>query len=180
MAVHCGSADSIIQGIKAGVRSLEHAYMIDAEGVRLAEESGVFLVPTMYLNVADSNLLASGNMPEYIKCKFERDNDLIKEAQKLIAASSIKIAFGTDAGMFPFSEGAKEFAAMVQCGIDPARALRAGTSVAAELLRVDDIGSLEVGKVADIVAMKGDPIADITATENVTFVMQGGTVIRHD
>lgn len=180
VAVHCGSADSIIQGIKAGVRSLEHAYMIDAEGVRLAEESGVFLVPTMYLNVADSNLLASGNMPKYIKCKFERDNDLIKEAQKLIAASSIKIAFGTDAGMFPFSEGAKEFAAMVQCGIDPARALRAGTSVAAELLRVDDIGSLEVGKVADIVAMKADPIADITATENVTFVMQGGTVIRHD
>lgn len=180
VAVHCGSADSIIQGIRSGVRTLEHAYMIDAEGVALAEESDVFLVPTMYLNVADTELLASGNMPEYIRCKFERDTELIQAAQKLIAASSIKIAFGTDAGMFPFADGAKEFAAMVRCGIAPARALRAGMSVAAELLRQDDLGVLAVGKVADIVAMPGDPIADITATERVSFVMQGGKVVRHD
>ncbi|SDB88887.1 Imidazolonepropionase [Raineyella antarctica] len=180
VAVHCGSAESITQAIRSGVRSLEHAYMIDEEGVRLAEEAGTFIVPTMYLNVADQQLYASGNMPAYIKVKFERDVEKIQTAQKLIASSSVKVAFGTDAGMFPFSEGAREFAAMVQCGIAPARALRAGMSVAAELLRRDDLGVLEVGRAADIVAMPGDPLDDITATERVDFVMQGGRVVRHD
>ena len=180
VAVHCGSADSITQAIRAGVRSLEHAYMIDEEGIRLAEEAGTFIVPTMYLNVADVQLYESGKMPDYIKVKFERDVEKIQAAQRLIAASNVKVAFGTDAGMFPFTDGAKEFAAMVTCGIAPARALRAAMSAGAELLRCDDIGVLSVGKAADIVAMPGDPIEDITATERVSFVMKGGTVVRHD
>ncbi len=180
VAVHCGSADSVLQAIRAGVRSLEHAYMIDAEGIDLAEKSDVFVVPTMYLNVADVNALKAGTLPAYIQGKFTRDLEKIQNAQRMLAASSIKIAFGTDAGMFPFDDGAKEFAAMVQCGIDPARALRAGTSVAADLLRLDDVGTLAVGKVADIVAMPGDPVDDITATERVCFVMKGGKVVRHD
>ena len=119
VAVHCGSADSITQAIRAGVRSLEHAYMIDEEGIRLAEEAGTFIVPTMYLNVADVQLYESGKMPDYIKVKFERDVEKIQAAQRLIAASNVKVAFGTDAGMFPFTDGAKEFAAMVTCGIAP-------------------------------------------------------------
>lgn len=181
VAVHCGSADSITQAIRAGVRSLEHAYMIDAEGLRLAEEADVFIVPTMYLNVADVNALAAGTLPAYIVPKFTRDLEKIQAAQRMIAASDkVKIAFGTDAGMFPFADGAKEFAAMVTCGIAPARALRAGMSVAAELLRCDDIGTIAVGRTADLVAMPGDPIADITATERVCFVMKGGAVVRHD
>lgn len=180
VAVHCGSADSITQAIRAGVRSLEHAYMIDEEGIRLAEEAGTFIVPTMYLNVADVQLYESGKMPDYIKVKFERDVEKIQAAQRLIAASNVKVAFGTDAGMFPFTDGAKEFAAMVTRGIAPARALRAAMSAGAELLRCDDIGVLSVGKAADIVAMPGDPIEDITATERVSFVMKGGTVVRHD
>ena len=180
VAVHCGSADSVRQGIRSGVRSLEHAYMIDAEGVEMAENSDVYLVPTMYLNVADVNALNNGTLPAYIIPKFTRDLEKIQEAQRLIANSSVKIAFGTDAGMFPFADGAKEFAAMVECGLDPARALRAGMSVAAELLRCDEIGSLAVGTVADIVAMPGDPIEDITVTERVDFVMQAGRVVRDD
>ena len=180
VAVHCGSADSVRQGIRSGVRSLEHAYMIDAEGVEMAENSDVYLVPTMYLNVADVNALNNGTLPAYIIPKFTRDLEKIQEAQRLIANSSVKIAFSTDAGMFPFADGAKEFAAMVECGLDPARALRAGMSVAAELLRCDEIGSLAVGKVADIVAMPGDPIEDITVTERVDFVMQAGRVVRDD
>lgn len=180
VAVHCGSADSITQAIRAGVRSLEHAYMIDEEGIRLAEEAGIFIVPTMYLNLADQNLYASGAMPDYIKVKFTRDVEKIQAAQRLIASSGVKVAYGTDAGMFPFIEGTREFAAMVTCGIAPVRALRAAMSVAAELLRCDDIGVLAVGKAADIVAMPGDPIEDITATERVSFVMKGGTVVRND
>lgn len=182
VAVHCGSADSITQAIRSGVRSLEHAYMIDAEGIKMAEAADVYVVPTMYLNVADVKALEAGTLPDYICGKFTRDLDKIQDAQRMIASSDkVKVAFGTDAGMFPFDDGAREFQAMVQCGIAPARSLRAGMSVAAALLRCDDIvGSLAVGKIADIVAMQGNPIEDITATERVTFVMKDGKVIRND
>ena len=90
------------------------------------------------------------------------------------------MAFGTDCGMFPFSEGVLEFQAMVAAGLTPTRALKAGTSVAAELLQRDDLGVLAPGKQADMVAMPGDPFKDIAVTEKVGFVMKAGQVYRHD
>ena len=91
----------------------------------------------------------------------------------------MKIAYGTDCGMFPFSHGILEFQAMVTAGLTPLRALKAATSVAAELLGQDDLGVLAAGKLADIVAMPGDPIADIGVTARVDFVMKSGRVQRH-
>jgi imidazolonepropionase-like amidohydrolase len=110
--------------------------------------------------------------------KFRRDNEHILQSQKLLAGSKVKIAYGTDCGMFPFSHGILEFQAMVKAGLTAVRALKAATSVAAELLSREDLGMLAPGKLADIVAMPGDPIADIGATAKVDFVMKDGIVYR--
>lgn len=127
----------------------------------------------------DLGELRAGTLPSQAVWKFRRDNRLIVDAQRLVASSKAKVAFGTDCGMFPFSHGIREFQAMAGAGLSPLRALQAGTSVAAELLGRDDIGVLKPGACADIVAMPGNPTDDITATAQVDFVMTAGKVYRH-
>ncbi len=178
VAVHTGAAEGCKQGIRAGVRSLEHAYLIDSEALGMAKQAGIFLVPTMQMTQEDMHALQNHTLPCQAVWKFSRDNGNILESQRLIAESDVKIAYGTDCGMFPFSHGILEFQAMVAAGLTPVRALKAATSVAAELLNQDDIGILAVGKHADIVAMPGDPIADISVTAKVDFVMKSGNVYR--
>ncbi|MCU4184931.1 amidohydrolase family protein, partial [Acidiferrimicrobium sp. IK] len=123
--------------------------------------------------------MQAGTLPCQAVWKFSRDSRAIIDAQQLLAASHVKVAYGTDCGMFPFSHGIFEFQAMVAAGLSPLRALRAATSVAAELLGRDDIGVLEPGASADIVAMAGNPLEDIAATAGVDFVMRSGLVHRH-
>ena len=178
VAVHTGAADGCTQAIRAGARSLEHAYLIDATALALAMEAGTYLVPTMQMTQEDLQALHDHTLPCQAVWKFSRDNPQIIESQRLIAGSGVKIAYGTDCGMFPFSRGILEFQAMVAAGLTPVRALKAATSVAAELLAQADIGVLAVGKHADIVAMPGDPIADIAVTAQVDFVMKSGRVYR--
>jgi imidazolonepropionase-like amidohydrolase len=163
LAVHTGAAEGCKQALRAGARSLEHCYLIDDEAVAMAEKAGAFLVPTMQMTREDKALLRAGKLPEQAIWKFRRE----------------KVAYGTDCGMFPFSEGVLEFQAMVAAGLSPARSLKAGTSVAAELLERDDLGVLAPGKLADIVAMPGDPFKDIAVTTKVDFVMKAGRVYRH-
>jgi imidazolonepropionase-like amidohydrolase len=179
LAVHTGAAEGCKQALRAGARSLEHCYLIDAEGIAMAEKAGAFLVPTMQMTREDKTLLMAGKLPEHAVWKFRRDVAAIEDAQKLIARSNAKVAFGTDCGMFPFSEGVLEFQAMVAAGLAPARALKGGTSVAAELLQRDDLGAIAPGRRADIVAMPGDPLEDIATTAKVDFVMKGGRIYRH-
>jgi imidazolonepropionase-like amidohydrolase len=178
VAVHTGAADACKQAIRAGVRSLEHAYLIDEEGVELATRAGVFIVPTMQMTQEDLALLEAGTLPEQAVWKFGRDHRAILESQRIVAASEVKVAYGTDCGMFPFSHGILEFQAMVNAGLTPLRALRAATSAAAELLGRDDLGALRAGAAADLVAMPGNPLDDIAATADVDFVMRAGTVHR--
>jgi imidazolonepropionase-like amidohydrolase len=178
VAVHTGAAQACKQAIRAGTRSLEHAYLIDDDAIAMAERAGTFIVPTMQMTREDLAQLEAGTLPEQAVGKFSRDHDQIERAQRRIAASNVKIAFGTDCGMFPFSHGIHEFEAMVAAGVEPARALRAATSVAADLLGRDDLGVLEPGRCADLVAMPGDPTADIKATAQVDFVMARGRVHR--
>ncbi len=178
VAVHTGAAAGCKQAIRAGARSLEHAYLIDAEAISMAEKAGTWVVPTMQMTQEDLHSLHAHTLPCQAVWKFSRDNGQIVDSQRLIAKSGVKVAYGTDCGMFPFSHGILEFQAMVAAGIEPVRALEAATSVAAELLGRDDIGSLAIGKLADIVAMPGDPIADIGVTAKVDFVMKGGIVYR--
>jgi imidazolonepropionase-like amidohydrolase len=178
VAVHTGGAAACKQAVRAGARSLEHAYLIDEEGIELALRAGVFIVPTMQMTQEDLAQLAAGTLPDQAVWKFRRDSGQILESQRLIAASDVKIAYGTDCGMFDFDHGILEFQAMVNAGISPARALRAATSTAAELLGRTDIGVLRPGACADIVAMPGNPLEDIAATARVDFVMRAGRVHR--
>jgi imidazolonepropionase-like amidohydrolase len=181
VAVHTGAAEGCKQAIRFGARSLEHAYLIDSEGLQMAEKAGSFIVPTMQMTQEDLHELHAGTLPCQAVWKFRRDNEKIFASQKLLARSEVKIAYGTDCGMFPFSHGILEFQAMVKAGLSPVRALKAATSVAAELLSLDDLGILAPGKIADIVAMPGNPIADIGATTKVDFVMKDGIVYSsHD
>lgn len=179
VATHTGAAQACQQAIRAGVRSLEHAYLIDDDGIAMAEEAGTFIVPTMQMTQEDLAQLEHGTLPAQAVGKFARDHTHILEAQQRIAASSVKIAFGTDCGMFPFSHGVREFQAMVSAGMTPVRALKAATSVAAQLLDRTDLGVIEAGACADLVAMPGDPTSDITATAGVDFVMARGRIYRH-
>jgi imidazolonepropionase-like amidohydrolase len=178
VAVHTGAPEACKQAIRCGARSLEHAYLIDEEGVEQAARAGVYVVPTMQMTQEDLAQLAAGTLPDQALWKFRRDDQQILESQRRIAASDVKVAFGTDCGMFPFSHGILEFQAMVAAGLSPVRALRAATSVAAEMLGLDDIGVLRPGARADIVAMPGNPLEDIAATAAVDFVMRSGDVYR--
>jgi imidazolonepropionase-like amidohydrolase len=178
VAVHTGAAEGCKQAIRLGARSIEHAYLIDGEGLAMAARSGVYVVPTMQMTQEDLHQLREGTLPCQAVWKFRRDNEKILESQRLIAASNVKVAYGTDCGMFPFSHGILEFQAMVGAGLSPARALQAATSVAAELLQQNDLGVIAPGKLADIVAMPGDPLTNIAATAKVDFVMKDGAVYR--
>jgi imidazolonepropionase-like amidohydrolase len=178
VAVHTGAAQACKQAIRFGARSLEHAYLIDEEGINMAATGGAYIVPTMQMTQEDLGELRAGTLPCQAVWKFSRDNQGILDAQRLVASSEVKVAFGTDCGMFPFSHGIREFQAMVDAGLSPIRAVQAGTSIAAELLARDDIGVLKPGACADIVAMPGNPLDDIAATAQVDFVMRAGAVYR--
>jgi imidazolonepropionase-like amidohydrolase len=178
VAVHTGAADGCKQAIRFGARSIEHAYLIDSEGLQMAEQAGAYVVPTMQMTQEDLHELQAGTLPCQAVWKFRRDNERILASQRLLAGSQVKVAYGTDCGMFPFSHGILEFQAMVNAGLSSIRALKAATSIAAELLSRDDLGVLAPGKLADIVAMRGDPIEDISATAKVDFVMKDGIVYR--
>jgi imidazolonepropionase-like amidohydrolase len=178
VAVHTGGAEACKQAIRCGARSLEHAYLIDEEGVDLAVSAGAFIVPTMQMTQEDLDQLRLGTLPDQAVWKFGRDSRQIMDAQRIVAASKAQVAFGTDCGMFPFAHGIREFQAMVAAGLTPLRALQAATSVAADLLGRDDIGLLRPGACADIVGMPGNPLDDIAATAQVDFVMRAGTVHR--
>ena len=178
VAVHTGGAAACRQAIECGARSLEHAYLIDDEGIEAAVRAGTYLVPTMQMTQEDLVQLREGTLPEQAVWKFERDHERILACQRAIAASKVRVAFGTDCGMFPFSHGILEFQAMVAAGLTPLRALQAATSTAAAMLGIDTIGVLRPGACADVVAMPGNPLDDIAATAGVDFVMHAGRVHR--
>jgi tryptophan 2-monooxygenase len=117
-------------------------------------------------------------MPPRTRRRFERYREQLLDRQEAIVASGVTIALGSDAGPFPHADNWREFEALAAAGAPTLQALRAGTSVAAQLLELPDRGELRVGHVADIVAMDGDPLADIAATGRVEFVMQAGRIVR--
>jgi tryptophan 2-monooxygenase len=172
----------IQRAVRAGVRSIEHGNLASAQTLRMMQDAGVFMVPTQYVIL--SSALREDNdpywaaVPEHMRRKFGRYRGALSDAAEQLAASDVRIAFGTDAGMFPHHENWKEFPMMVSTGITPLRALRAATSVAAELLSLDDLGVVAQGKIADLIAMPGDPFADIKVTGQVDFVMKDGVIYK--
>lgn len=174
VAAHAHGAEGIIAAVKAGVASIEHGSMLNDEGIRLMKERGTYLVPTTYL--ADSIDLSV--LPPPIRAKAESVLPVAKANLRKAIKAGVKIAFGTDAAVYPHGDNGKEFAALVDRGMTPLAAIQAATINAIDLLGADDRGKLEAGKLADIVAVAGNPLENIHTMETMRFVMKGGVVYK--
>jgi imidazolonepropionase-like amidohydrolase len=177
---HSYGDEGIRRAVKAGVRSIEHGNLASPETLRMMADAGVFLVPTQYTVLSgagrdEGNTVRAG-LPEHSRRKLDKYREPLLAAAEHLAASDVRIAFGTDAGMFPHHDNWREFPMMVSNGISELRALRAATSEAAALLRRDDLGVIAEGKTADLIAMPGDPLTDINVTGEVDFVMKAGVI----
>ncbi len=177
VAAHCHGDAAARMAIQAGVDSIEHGSFLKPETLAAMHDKGVYLVPTLLAGDWLGNKMASYPAPIQAKAKaaIAGRSDMFRNALK----AGVKIAFGTDSGVSPHGINAREFALMTGLGMPPAAALRSATSVAAQLLGVDDrVGTLAAGKLADVVAVPGNPLDDIHATEHVSFVMKEGVVIK--
>src|SRR3989440_3259473 len=178
VAVHCHGDQAAREAIEAGVDSIEHGSFMKTETLQLMKTKGTYLVPTL---MATEYILSKiDSYPPALQAKARAAGAARSEMFRNAVKMGVKIALGTDAGVFPHGDNAKEFAMMGGLGMQPIDALRSGTSNDADLLGIAQaVGTLEKGKRADIVAMPGDPTADITATERVSFVMKDGKIIRN-
>ena len=175
-AAHAHGAESAKRAIRAGIDSIEHGTFLDDEALRMMHDRGVFLVPTLTTRVG----LRSTKFPPLVQAKAERAVAQQDIMVRRALALGVRIALGTDAAVYPHGQNATEFALMAADGMTPVQSLKAGTSVAAELLGLDDkVGALKPGMLADIVAVAGDPVANIKATSDVIFVMKDGTIFRN-
>ncbi|MEN3748773.1 amidohydrolase family protein [Sphingomonas sp. HF-S3] len=179
VTAHAHGAAAIKAAIRAGVRSIEHASLIDAEGIAMAKARGVWLVMDIYNgDWIESEGRAKGWPAEYLR-KNRETTDTQRAGFAAAVRAGVKIAYGTDAGVYPHGQNARQFAYMVRHGMTPLQAIRAATTVAAELLRREaDIGAVAPGRYADMIAVKGDPLTDIRVLEHVAVVMKGGAVVR--
>lgn len=174
VAAHAHGTQGILAALRAGVTSIEHGSVLNDEAIRLMKEHGVFLVPTLYVTMpkADSRPRAA-----VVASKGDAMSRAAHESFRKALSAGVRIAFGTDSGVYPHGLNAREFAAMVSLGMKPADAIRSATLGAADLLGVDDRGELAAGMLADIIAVRGNPLEDVHTLEHVTFVMQGGRVV---
>lgn len=176
VAAHAHGDDGIRAVLEAGFDCIEHGSLMTDETLALLIERGGFLVPTTYL--ADG-MDVSRAAPE-LQAKAAEVFPKAKETISKAVERGARIACGTDAPAVPHGKNAKELLALVDRGMTALQAIRAATTVAAELIDVDDRGRLAPGLLADIIAVPGDPLADIAVTEDIRFVMKGGQVVRHD
>lgn len=179
IAAHAHGAQGIKNAIRAGIDSIEHGSLIDDEGIKLMVENGTWLVSDIY---NDDYLLGKAIEFKLPQESIDKERALGQTQRDNFAKcvrAGVNVAFGTDAGVYPHGDNAKQFAYMVKYGLTPAQAIHAATSRAAELLgRNDSIGRIAPGYFADIIAVSGDPLADVKALEHVDFVMKGGAVVK--
>jgi imidazolonepropionase-like amidohydrolase len=179
IAAHAHGTEGIKNAILAGIDSIEHASLIDDEGIRLAKEHGTYLVMDIYNDDYLLNEAPKFGLPQENIEKEKMVGRLQRENFEKAVKAGVKMAFGTDAGVYPHGDNAKQFYYMVKFGMTPGQAIRAATSSAADLIgRSADVGTLEPGKYADIIAVQSDPMTDVRALEHIDFVMKGGTVYK--
>jgi imidazolonepropionase-like amidohydrolase len=179
IAAHAHGAEGIKRAILAGIDSIEHASLVDDEGIRLAKEHGTYFDMDIY---NDDYLL--GKAIEFGLPKENVDKERMvgrtqRENFRKAVGAGVKMAFGTDEGVYPEGDNAKQFATMVQWGMTPAQAIRTATFNSADLIgRSKDVGTIDAGKFADIIAVAGDPLQDVKLLQDVGFVMKGGVIYK--
>jgi len=181
-AAHAHGAEAAKRAIRAGIDSIEHGSFLDDEALDMMKQRSTYLVPTLMAVQGLQEKMDRGvYMPPAIEAKARAAIAAIHATFQRAMAKGVKIGLGTDAGVYPHGRNAEEFHQMVDLGMKPIDALKAGTSSDAELLGLaDKIGMLEAGKFADIVAVPGDPTQNIRQTEHVFFVMKEGVIFRND
>ena len=179
-AAHAHGDEGMRRAVEAGINTIEHGTFMSSTTMDLMIEKGTYYVPTISAGkFVVEKAKVPGFFPAVVVPKALEVGPQIQDTFAEAYARGVKIAFGTDAGVFPHGDNAKEFAYMVEAGMKPMEAIKAATMTAAELLKVEDqFGSLEPGKMADIVAVEGDPISDINSMQKVTFVMKDGKVFK--
>ncbi|HMF91739.1 MAG TPA: amidohydrolase family protein [Candidatus Angelobacter sp.] len=179
IAAHAHGTQGIKNAILAGIDSIEHASLIDDEGIRLAKEHGTYLVMDIYNDDYILGKAIEFGLPQENVDKEKAIGRLQRENFQRAVQGGARMAFGTDAGVYPHGDNAKQFFYMVKFGLTPAQAIRSATSSAADLIgRSKDVGTIEAGKYADLIAVASDPLQDVRALENVGFVMKGGEVVK--
>src|SRR5204863_7225176 len=177
VAAHAHSAEGIKNAIRAGVASVEHATMIDDEGITLAKQHGAYLDMDIYDEECIEEQGRNGTMPADFLEHDRQLGELQRQNFRKAVKAGVKLAFGTDAGVCDYGTAGKQFAFMVKYGMTTMQASKADTSSAADLVgHSSEIGSLKPGKYADVIAISGDPLKDVSLLENVQFVMKDGKV----
>jgi imidazolonepropionase-like amidohydrolase len=181
VAAHAHGTQAIINATNAGVDSIEHGSLIDDEGIAAMKQHGTYLVADIY---NDDFILGLGKQYGFTDEMLAKER-LVGQRQRdgfrKAAQAGVKIAFGTDAGVYPHGWNAKQFAYMVKFGLTPMQAIQAATTNAADLIGwADRVGCIEPDKFADLIAVQEDPTADVTVLEHVKFVMKGGQIVRNE
>ncbi len=179
VAAHAHGTEGIKRAARAGVASIEHGGLIDEEGVQLLKQKGIYLVPDIY---TDEYILAEADHLGLPPKMIEKEKELRKHQLvnwKRAIAAGVKLAFGTDAGVYPHGQNAHQFKSLLELGLTPAQVIRMATASAADLIGWSDrVGTLTPGHYADLIAVDGDPLTDVTELERVRFVMKGGVVVK--
>ena len=179
VAAHAHGEEGMYRAVAGGVTSIEHGTYMSDRVMKLMKEKGTWYVPTIYAGrfVAEKAKI-DGYFPDVVRPKAARIGAQIQDTAARAYRSGVKMAFGTDMGVGPHGDNAREFIYMVEAGVPAGYALQAATIHAASVLGVDDQGVVEAGKRADIIAMPGDPVADISSVLKVDFVMKDGSIHR--
>jgi imidazolonepropionase-like amidohydrolase len=181
VAAHAHGAEGVRWASEAGVDSVEHGHLMDDLSIATLKKNGTYLVPTLFLTEYMQQNMERSEVPEFSKQKMREVAAAAQQNAKKAFAAGVKVAFGTDAAVYPHGLNAGEFHVYVKLGMTPLAAIQTATINAADLLGWKDrVGLLEPGKFADLVAVDGDPTKDVTILEHVKFVMKGGAVYKND
>src|SRR4051812_23596262 len=179
-AAHAHGTEAIKMAVKAGVASIEHGSFLDDEDIQLMKQHGTYLVADVYNDEYILGEYAKLGYPEKIINKERSVGKTQRESFERAVKAGVKIAFGTDAGVYPHGYNARQFKWMVRFGLTPMQAIQAATVNAADLMGWSNkVGSISVGKLADIIAISGNPLEDVSLLEHVQFVMKGGVVYKN-
>ncbi len=177
---HAHGAEGTKAAIEAGARTIEHASLIDDEGLRMAKERGVWLVMDIYDGDWIDEVGTRDKWPEEYLRKNRETTDLQREGFTKAVKLGVPLTYGTDAGVYPHGLNARQFSYMVRYGMTPMQALASATSEAAKALGRDELGSVQPGHVADLVAVGSNPLEDITVLQCINGVVQGGKLVHRD